>query len=134
MLDLAAPQPGMQVTDLGCGDGRILIEAAKTYRARGFGVELNAQSAALARANAKAAGVDYLVTVVTGDVRSIDSYRSDIITLYLFPELIQAVWPKIAPGSLVVSLNHPLPAAYARRVERKHEGETAVFFVGVKQR
>ncbi len=134
MLELVAPQPGMTVMDLGCGDGRILIEAAKRYRAHGVGIELNRESAALARSNAKAAGVSDLVTVCVADLRDQDAYGADIITLYLFPELIAAVWPKIEPGSVVVSLNHPLPAAYSRRVERKHDGDTAVFYVGVKRR
>lgn len=133
MLDIAAPRPGMTLVDMGCGDGRILVTAASRYGARAIGVELNPTSVALARANATAAGVSDLVTVVPGDVRKID-LPADIVTMYLFPELIDAVWPKIEPGTLVVSYSHPLPASYARKVERVIEGKPAVFFVGVKQK
>lgn len=134
MLELAMPTAGDTVLDLGCGDGRILIEAARRYQARAIGIELNADSADLARANAKAAAVDGLVTVLTGDVLSLKQYEADVVTLYLFPDLIEAVWPRIAPGTVVVSLNHPLPAPYVRREVRRHGDDMAVFYVGVKRR
>lgn len=133
LLEIAAPRRGMTLVDLGCGDGRILVTAASRYGARAIGVELNPTSVALARSNAEAAGVSDLVTVVPGDVRKID-LPADIVTMYLFPELIDAVWPKIEPGTLVVSYSHPLPATYARKIERVIEGKPAVFFVGVKQK
>ena len=75
MLVMANVRPLDVVYDLGCGDGRMVIAAAKKYGARGVGVDLDPARIREARANAKAAGVENLVTFKVGDMFETDSPR-----------------------------------------------------------
>ena len=82
MLALAGVKPGELVVDVGCGDGSILVEAAK-MRARAVGVDLNPELVASAKAAALARGVDHRVQPVVGDFSCINTGRADVVTLYL---------------------------------------------------
>ena len=98
MLKLAAITPEDVVYDLGCGDGRIVIAAARDYGARSVGIELNPETLAKARASLARSGLSHLVRVYQGDVRKMDFSPATVITVYLYPELLEELVPKIPPG------------------------------------
>jgi precorrin-6B methylase 2 len=85
MLDVADVQPDDYVIDLGSGDGRIVIAAARRG-ALGHGVELDPELASLARVNSQEAGVADRVAFEQGDIFEADIDRATVVTLYLFPE------------------------------------------------
>jgi len=83
MLILANVQKNDFVVDLGCGDGRIPVTAAKKYGARGLGVDIDPVRIAEANANAKAAGVEHLVTFKLQDAMKTDVSNATLVTTYL---------------------------------------------------
>ena len=107
MLDVAGVRTGDVVYDLGCGDGRMVIAAAKKFATRGVGVDLDPRRIREARANAKAAGVEHLVTFEVGDMFKTDIREATVVMLYLLPELNRRLKPKLLaelrPGARVVS-------------------------------
>jgi SAM-dependent methyltransferase len=107
MLDVAKVRTGDVVYDLGCGDGRMVIAAAKKFGTRGYGVDLDPARIREARANAKRAGVDKLVTFEVGDLYKTDIKEATVVMLYLLPELNRRLIPKLfaelEPGARVVS-------------------------------
>lgn len=107
MLDAANVRMGDVVYDLGCGDGRMVIAAAKKYSTRGYGVDLDPRRIREARANAKKAGVEHLVTFEVGDMFETDISEATVVLLYLLPELNKRLKPKLLselrPGARVVS-------------------------------
>jgi len=106
MLKLAKPGPQDLIFDLGCGDGRIVIAAAKQYGARGVCVDIDPQRIAEARENARRAGVAGRIQIVQGDLFELDLGTATVITLYLLPELNLMLRPKLEklrPGTRVVS-------------------------------
>ena len=107
MLDVAKVRAGDVVYDLGCGDGRMVIAAAKKYGTRGVGVDLDPARIREARANAKQAGVDGLVTFQVADMFQTDIREATVVMLYLLPELNRRLKPKLfaelRPGARVVS-------------------------------
>jgi len=106
MLDVGRVGPDDYVVDLGAGDGRIVIAAARRG-ALGHGVELDPELVALARANAQTAGVADRVAFVEGDIFETDIARATVVMLYLFPEANLELRPKLLaelrPGTRVVS-------------------------------
>jgi len=106
MLDLASVGPDDYLIDLGAGDGRIVIAAAKRG-ARGHGVELDPELVALAQARAREAGVSDRVRFLEGDIFEADISQATVITAYLFPEANLQLRPKLLaelnPGTRVVS-------------------------------
>jgi len=107
MLETAGVRPGDVVYDLGCGEGEIVIAAAKLYGARGVGVDLDPERIRNARANATSAGVTERVTFVEQDLFKTDVSPATVVTLYLLPELNERLRPKLLselrPGSRIVS-------------------------------
>ena len=107
MLDVAKVRTGDIVYDLGCGDGRMVIAAAKKFGTRGVGVDLDPARIREARANAKQAGVDGLVTFRVADMFQTDIREATVVMLYLLPELNRRLKPKLfaelRPGARVVS-------------------------------
>src|SRR5689334_8969024 len=95
MLKLADVKPGDVVYDLGCGDGRIVIAAAKTYGATGVGVDLNPERVAEARANAKSAAVEEKVKFEENDLFKADIARATVVTLYLLSGVNERLKPKL---------------------------------------
>ena len=91
----------------GCGDGRIVITAAKEFGATGIGVDLNPERIEEANANAVEAKVEDKVTFHQGDLFNFDFSKADVLTLYLLPDVNLKLKPKILaemkPGSRVVS-------------------------------
>ena len=107
MLELAGTRAGDLVADLGSGDGRIVIAAARKYGAHGLGIELDGALANQSRKNAAAAGVADRVTIVQGDVLTADFSQASVVTVYLLPDLIGRLEPRflseLKPGTRIVS-------------------------------
>ena len=93
MLDMAKVMPGDFLMDLGSGDGRTVITAAKRG-VRATGVEFNPNMVNLARDNAKAAGASELATFVEGDLFAADISKATVITLFLLPDINLRLRPK----------------------------------------
>ena len=83
MLTLAEVTQDDVVYDLGCGDGRIVIEAAQRFGARGVGIDIDPQRIAEANANAERAGVQHLVQFIEQDALTVDVSEATVVTLYL---------------------------------------------------
>ena len=107
MLHLAKLKAGETVIDLGSGDGRIMIEAATRYGARGFGVEIDPRLVKLSNDRAAKAGVADRVKFLQQDLFKTDFHEANVLTLYLLPDVNLALRPKILaelrPGARVVS-------------------------------
>jgi SAM-dependent methyltransferase len=107
MLQLGRVGKGDVVYDLGCGDGRIPITAAKVYGARGVGVDIDPQRIAEANANAKQAGVSHLVSFRLQDAMTTDISEATVVTLYLLSasnlKLRPILTRQLKPGARIVS-------------------------------
>lgn len=107
MLELARPQQGQKLYDLGCGDGRIPIAAAKQFGVRAVCIDIDPERIEEARENVREAGVEDLVEVRQADLFETDLSDADIVTLYLLPSLNEKLKPKLLrelkPGARVVS-------------------------------
>ena len=112
MLKLAQISKEDIVYDLGCGDGRILIEAAGKYGARGVGIDIDPERIKEAEAAALKAGVEKLVEFRVQDVLNADFSAATIVTLYLLPESNDLLRPllekQLKPGVIVVSHNYSI--------------------------
>jgi SAM-dependent methyltransferase len=105
MLDMAKVTPGDYVIDLGSGDGRIVIAAAKRG-ARAQGVEYNPDMVALSKSNAEKEGVAAKATFLNGDIFETDFSQATVVTMYLLPDLNMRLRPKILemkPGTRIVT-------------------------------
>jgi hypothetical protein len=106
MLNMAQTKPDDYVIDLGAGDGKIAIAAAKKFGARSLGIEYNPEMAAYAQRNAKAAGVLGRAQIVQGDIFATDFTQATVLTMYLLPSLNMRLRPQILalrPGTRVVA-------------------------------
>lgn len=95
IIRLAAVTAADHLMDLGCGDGRICIEASKVYGARSTGVEIEPQLIEQFIANVASNRLEDLVSVVQGDLMELDLSPATVITLYLLPEAIELIKPKL---------------------------------------
>ena len=95
MLRLADVKRGDVVYDLGCGDGRIVIAAAKKAGARAIGFDIDPEMVQRSRENVKTAGVGHLVTIQERDIFELDLREASVITLYLLPELNVRLIPQL---------------------------------------
>jgi SAM-dependent methyltransferase len=107
MLALAEIKPGDVVYDLGSGDGRIIIEAAKRYGVRGVGIEIDPDLVAKARNNAFRENVEELVEFRAQDALTVNVSEATVVTLYMLPEFNAKLRPtfdnELRPGARVVS-------------------------------
>ena len=106
MLDTAKVGPQDELVDLGAGDGKIPIAAARQFGARAWGIEYNKDLAALAQRNAQRAGVADLVRIQHGDIFKEDFSKATVVTMYLLEELNAQLRPTILamkPGTRVLS-------------------------------
>ena len=110
MLEFAEVKPTDVVYDLGCGDGRIVIEAAKRYGARGVCVEIDPKLVAEAKANAREAGVADKVRVLEQDLLQTDIRGATVVMLFLSVDMNLALrpklWRELKPGTRIVSHWH----------------------------
>ena len=98
MLKLAEVKKGDVVYDLGCGDGRIVIAAAKTYGAHGVGIDIDPQRIAEANANAKRVGVEKLVRFEENDLFKADFKEATVVTLFLLSSVNLKLQAETADG------------------------------------
>jgi precorrin-6B methylase 2 len=107
MLKLADVKRGDRLYDLGCGDGRIVITAAKEFGARATGVDINPERIKEAEENARQAGVSKSVQFREGDLFEADIKDATVVTLYLLPSVNLKLKPKLLsdlkPGTRIVS-------------------------------
>jgi len=106
MLQTAKVTSNDLVYDLGSGDGRIAIAAAKNFGARAVGIEFNPEMAKLAQRNVDRSGVSDRVKIINGDIFVEDFSKATVVTMYLLPELNLALRPtilKMKPGTRVTS-------------------------------
>jgi len=107
MLEAADVKPGETVFDLGCGDGRVVITAAREFKAKGVGVELSGELVRQARDQASRLGLANRVTILQGDLLEVDLRPADVVTLYLLTESNDRLKPifekSLRPGARVVS-------------------------------
>jgi precorrin-6B methylase 2 len=125
MLDMAKVTPNDYVIDLGSGDGRTVITAAKRG-ARALGVEYNPDMVALSKRNAQKEGVAEKAQFVQGDIFETDFSKATVITLFLLPELNVKLRPKILdmkPGTRVVSNSFTMGDWQADRTQNATEKE-----------
>ena len=112
MLYLAQPKAGDRLIDLGSGDGRIVIEAAKRFGATGLGVDIDPRLVDLARANARRAGVEKLAHFEIQDLFETDLRGVNVVTMYLLPEVNLQLVPRfieqLNPGARIVSHDYDL--------------------------
>ena len=112
MLTLARVGPGDIVYDLGCGDGRLVITAAKRYGARGVGVDFDLNRVKESQINAQQAGVESLVEFRQQDALTVDVSTATVVTLYLLSESnlkLRPILTKVLqPGSRIVSHQFPM--------------------------
>ncbi len=108
MLELAQVTRDDVVYDLGCGDGRIVITAARQYGCRAIGYDIVDWVIDMARENVAQAGVGHLVAIENADIFTLDLGGASVITLYLLPDLNVRLIPqldKLRPGVRIVSHN-----------------------------
>src|SRR6478752_6834456 len=121
MLRLAAVGPTDVVYDLGSGDGRIVIAAAKTFGARGVGIDIDPALVEQARANATAAGVSNRVTFRLEDAMTADVSDATVVTLYLLAasnvKLRPHLQAQLRPGARIVAHNFGMGDWEPQRVE-----------------
>ncbi len=107
MLKLAGVHSGDVVYDLGCGDGRMVVTAAKRYGVRGVGIDINPVRVQEALENVKQNGVGHLVTIKNEDLFEADISEATVVTLYLLTslnlKLRPKLWKELKPGTRVVS-------------------------------
>jgi precorrin-6B methylase 2 len=134
MLALAGVTKDDILMDLGCGDGRIPITAAKVYGARGIGVDIDPQRIAEANANAAAAGVTHLVEFRLQDAMTTDLTKVTVLTLYLLSssnlKLRPLITKQLKPGARIVAHNYPLGDWEAEKVEsfRDNDGRQRTIY------
>lgn len=128
MLEVAKVTKDDYVFDLGSGDGRIPITAAKRYGARGFGVEIKPDLLQEARANAKAAGVADRVKFRRQDLFQTSVRDATVVGLYLFVWANEKLRPRLIselrPGSRIVAHDFPVGDDWKPDIEEEFEGRT----------
>jgi SAM-dependent methyltransferase len=112
MLRLAGVTKNDVVYDLGCGDGRLVITAAKEFGARGVGIDIDPVRIRESVVNAQQAGVTRLVQFRNQDLYEADIHDATVVMLYLWPEinlkLRPKLWKDLKPGTRIVSNAHDM--------------------------
>lgn len=126
MLELAEVKKGDVVYDLGCGDGRIVVTAAKKYGVKAVGFDIDPQRIKESLENVKTNRLEHLVTIKEADIFTLDLSGADVVTLYLLPELNVRLIPqleKMKPGSRIVSFSFDMEGVQPDKVVQE-DGET----------
>lgn len=122
MIAMAGLKSGEVVYDLGCGDGRIVVEAARRHGVKAIGVDINPERVEESLANVRAAGVESLVTIRQADVFTLDLSDADVVFLYLTPRLNKRLMPQLRrmkPGSRIISYEFDMGSAKPLEVVRE---------------
>ncbi|GEM_PF-514662 len=113
MLEMAGVNETDTVYDLGCGDGRIIIEAARSFGARGVGIDIVPERISESRAAAQAAGVSDRVEFIQADATQVDISSATVVTVYLVPESMELLRPilesRLNPDTRIISHGYPIP-------------------------
>jgi len=113
MLKLAEVKPGEIVYDLGSGDGRILVIAAKEFGARGVGIEIRKDLVEESLRRIKSLGLEGAIKIIHGDFFQVNISEADVVTLYLLTSVNERLKPKLEkelrPGTRVVSHDFEIP-------------------------
>jgi cyclopropane fatty-acyl-phospholipid synthase-like methyltransferase len=121
MLELAELKPDEVVYDLGCGDGRILITAARDFQAKAVGVELDGRLVKQARDQVNRLGLADRVSVIQGDLMKVDLKPADVVTVYLLTSVNDRLKPafenSLRKGARVVSHDFRIRGWKPARVE-----------------
>ena len=126
MLELAGVRTGDVIYDLGCGDGRILIHAAKKYGTRGVGIDLDPQRVAEAKQRATEEGVSHLLEFRAEDGTQTDISKATVVTLYMFKwfnNAIRSKLEKLEPGSRIVAHDYDIDNWTPTRVVNLEPGK-----------
>jgi SAM-dependent methyltransferase len=149
MLELAEVKKGDVVYDLGSGDGRIVIRAAKKYGVRAVGIEMDGWLLDKARKTAKTEGVGHLVEFRNEDALKADISRATVITLYMLPWFNEAMKPNfkktLKPGARIVAHDfgiegwppdktEKLPGFELKAEGHQHQHTIYLWRIGEKQR
>jgi len=122
MLEMAQVKKGDIVYDLGSGDGRIVVTAAKKYGVKAIGFEIDPQRIKESHENIKKAGVENLVEIRQQDIRTVDLSPANVLTMYLLPEvnlmIRPNIWKQMKPGSRIVS--HDFDMAEWKPLKTEH--------------
>jgi protein-L-isoaspartate O-methyltransferase len=137
MLSLAEVKPGEKVYDLGSGDGRIVIMAARKYKAMSFGVELDESLAKQSAERIRTLGLAPTAKIIQGDLLAQDYTSADILTIYLLPVAIEKVTPildkQLKKGARVVAHDFEFftwnPAAKIVDIDDDGEGRSHRLFL-----
>ncbi len=134
MLELAKVEQSDLVYDLGCGDGRIVVAAAKTAGSRAVGFEINPALVEESRRNVEKAQVGHLVEINQKDIFSLDLSEASVVMLYLDPGVIGELIPqlqRLKPGSRIVSHDYEIrgmkPDGVVRMVSKEDGIEHHLF-------
>jgi SAM-dependent methyltransferase len=135
MLELAEVKKGDVLYDLGCGDGRIVVTAAKKYGIKAIGFDIDPQRIKEARENVASSGVGDLVEIRQADIFETDLREANVVTLYLLPELNVRLMPQLRQlknGSRIVSHDFDMRGARPKKVVTvrtdDEEEEHSVYF------
>jgi tRNA G37 N-methylase Trm5 len=119
MLEVAEVKKGDTVYDLGCGDGRIVVTAARKYGVKAVGFDIDPQRIKESKENVEKNKVGDLVDIRQEDIFTLDLAKANVITLYLLPSLNVKLMPqleKMKPGSRIVSHNFDMRGAKPKKV------------------
>ena len=133
MLELAEVKKDDVVYDLGCGDGRIVVAAAKKYGCKAIGFDIDPERIKESKKNVEDNKVGELVEIKQEDIFTLDLAKANVITLYLLPELNVKLIPqlkKMKDGSRIVSHSFDMRGVKPKKVEKvktKDHGERTVY-------
>ncbi|MGF6272541.1 SAM-dependent methyltransferase [Massilia sp. UYP11] len=132
MLDLAKVGKNDTLFDLGCGDGRIVVTAAKERGARGTGIDIDPTRIAEAKENAKKAGVSDRAQFRVGDLFKTDFSNATVVTLYLLPtinaKLRPQLWKQLKVGTRVVSHAFDMGSEWPAEKTAEVDGRTIYYW------
>jgi SAM-dependent methyltransferase len=137
MFEIAEVKKSDLVYDLGCGDGRIVIAAAKKFGCRAVGIEKVPELAQLARENAAKNDVQDLVAIEQKNIFACDISQADVVTLYLLPWMNRRLIPqleKLKPGARIISHDWDLgeiPPEKAIRIFSPEDGHNHVIYLWI---
>lgn len=134
MLALAELKKGDVVYDLGCGEGRILVRAARKRGCQGIGFEIVPQRIKEAREKARKKNVDHLVEIKSEDLFEVDLSKASVLPIYLLPSMLKKLKPKfmeLKPGTRIISHDYSIEGIVADEVvtiTSKEDGSTHTIF------
>lgn len=125
MLEMAAIKPNETVFDLGCGDGRILFQAAQKYQAKAVGIEIDEKLVQNTNEHIASLGLQNRVKVQQGNLLEADLSSADVVTIYLLTQSNELLRPRLEkmlkPGTRVVSYDYAVPGWKPKKIDRTNE-------------